>query len=170
MLEFKTRGQGNFLQSEAIEGLCFVDTTIIGLNMEALVDTGENNSFVSERVTGLDFLRLSKEYPLIHEHCLVFLNKARTPSAPLTTKRKFGRMPRIFVIRLVEGVSGSTNKPCNMTQQQEFIHITTSPSSLRKEEQQLMMTKTSMKTTMGKVGQLRNSQNHERECKRHLDS
>jgi hypothetical protein len=48
MQEFKTRGQGQFSQSEAVEGLCFVDTTVSGLKMEALVDTGETHSFVSE--------------------------------------------------------------------------------------------------------------------------
>jgi hypothetical protein len=150
-----------------------VDTTISGLKMETLVETGETHSFVSEQATkylhhkpksctrtckvlkstsmsmtgivrsmplrvgewfgnmdllvapledhamilGLDFIRLSKETPLIHESFLVFWDKARTPSTPLMMKRNIGRMPRIYVIRLVEGVSAITDNPCNVTQQ-----------------------------------------------------
>jgi hypothetical protein len=135
-------------------------------NMDLLVAPLEDHVMI----LGLDFLRLSKEAPLIHESRLVFLDEARTPSTPLMMKRKLGRMPRIFVIRLVEGVSGSTDKPCNVTQQQEVIHTTTSLSSLGQERTMLMVTKTLVKTTMGKVGRLRNLQNHERECKRELDS
>jgi hypothetical protein len=135
-------------------------------NMDLLVAPLEDHAMI----LGLDFLRLSKAAPLIHESHLVFLDEARTPSTPLTMKRKLRRMPRIFVIRLVEGVSGAHDKPCNMTQQQEVIHTTTSLSSLGQEEKQLMVMKTSVKTTMGKVGQLRNLHNHEHECKRQLDS
>jgi len=58
----------------------------------------------------LDLLRLSKSSPLIHESFLVFLDKARTPSTPLTTKMNLVGIPRIFVIRLVYGVSRSTDK------------------------------------------------------------
>jgi predicted aspartyl protease len=45
MQEFKTRGQGQFSQSEEVEGLYFVNTTVSGLKMEALVDTGGNPQF-----------------------------------------------------------------------------------------------------------------------------
>jgi hypothetical protein len=45
MQEFKIIGQGQFLQSEAVEGLCFVDTTLSGLKMESLVDTGVKHNF-----------------------------------------------------------------------------------------------------------------------------
>jgi predicted aspartyl protease len=51
MQEFKTRGQGQNSQSEEVEGLYFVNTTISGLNMESLVDTSATHSFVSERAT-----------------------------------------------------------------------------------------------------------------------
>jgi hypothetical protein len=82
-------------------------------NMDLLVTPLDDHMMILV----LDFLRLSKDAPLIHKSCLLFLDKDRTPSAPLTMKRKLRRMPRIFVIRLVEGVNGSTNEPCNMTQQ-----------------------------------------------------
>jgi hypothetical protein len=85
-------------------------------------------------------------------------------------KRKLEMTPRVSVIRLVEGFSWSTYKPCNVTQQQEVICIVASLISLGQEEEQLTMTKTSRKTTTGKVGQLRNPQNHECECKRQLYS
>ena len=48
MQEFKTRGQGQFSQSEALEGLCFVDTKTSGLNMATLVDMGATHNILSE--------------------------------------------------------------------------------------------------------------------------
>jgi hypothetical protein len=67
-------------------------------------------------ILGLHFLKLAKEAPLIHESFLVFLEKAKMPSATLMMKRKIMRTPRIYVNRLVEGVGGRTNKPFNMAQ------------------------------------------------------
>jgi hypothetical protein len=48
MQEFKTRGQNHFSQSEAFEGLYFVDTTVSGLMMAALVDTWATHNFLSK--------------------------------------------------------------------------------------------------------------------------
>jgi len=62
-------------------------------------------------IFGLDFLRISKEPPLIHEIHLVFLDKDRTTRTLLKTKRNLKRTPTIYVIRLVEGVSVITNEP-----------------------------------------------------------
>jgi hypothetical protein len=82
-------------------------------NMDLLVAPLEDHGMI----LGFDFLILAKEAPLIHEIHLVFLDEARTPSAPLTMKRNLGRMPNIFVISLIEGVSGRTDEPCKMSQQ-----------------------------------------------------
>jgi hypothetical protein len=48
MQDFNTRGQGKFSSSEAIDRLCFLNTTISGLNMEILFETMETHIFVSE--------------------------------------------------------------------------------------------------------------------------
>ena len=48
MQEFKTRGQGKFSQSEVVEGLFFVDTTVSGLKMVASVDIRGKQFFFSE--------------------------------------------------------------------------------------------------------------------------
>ena len=82
-------------------------------NMNLLVAPLEYHAMI----LGLDFLILAKKATLIHESHLVFLDEARKPSAPLTMKRKLGRMPKIYVIGLVEGVHGSTEIPCNVMQQ-----------------------------------------------------
>jgi hypothetical protein len=79
-------------------------------NMDLFVAPLEDHAMIM----GLYFLRLAKVAPLIHESHLVFLDESRTPSTPLMMKRKLGRTPRIFVIRLV-GVVGSIDKPCNVT-------------------------------------------------------
>jgi hypothetical protein len=57
-------------------------------NMDMLVAPLDDHAMI----LGLDFLRLSKATPLIHESHLVFLDEARTPSTPLMTKRKLKRM------------------------------------------------------------------------------
>jgi predicted aspartyl protease len=51
MKDFKARGQRQFSQSEVVEGLCFVDTTVSALKMTTLVDTGATHSFVTEQAT-----------------------------------------------------------------------------------------------------------------------
>jgi hypothetical protein len=86
-------------------------------NMDLLVAPLDDHVMI----LGLDFLRLSKATPLIHEIHLVFLDKARTLSASLTMKGKLRRMPRISMIRLVKGVGRSIDEPCDMTQHQEFF-------------------------------------------------
>ena len=48
MQEFKTRGQGKFSQSEAVEGLYFVETIVSGFSMESLVEMGVIHNFLSE--------------------------------------------------------------------------------------------------------------------------
>jgi hypothetical protein len=60
------------------------------------------------------------------------------------------------MIRLVEGVNGRIDKPCNVTQEHESIHNATSMSSLVQEEKQMTMMDTLVKTTIGKVDRLRN--------------
>jgi hypothetical protein len=121
-------------------------------NMDLLVDPLDDHVMI----LGLDFLILSKEAPFIHKSHLVFLDEARTPSTPLKTKRKLKRMPRIFVIKLVEGVNQITNDSCNVTRQQEFINIVASVSSLRQEGKQLTTIKTLVKVSIRKVGRLKN--------------
>jgi hypothetical protein len=65
--------------------------------MDLLVDALEDHALI----LGLDFLKLFKVAPLIHKSFLVFLDDSRIPSTPLTMKRKLGRKPRIFILRLV---------------------------------------------------------------------
>jgi hypothetical protein len=81
-------------------------------NMDVFVDPLEYHVMI----LGLDFLILSKVVPDIYERHLVLLDEARTPTTPLTMKRNIKRMPRIFLIRLIEGFSESTDKTFNMTQ------------------------------------------------------
>jgi hypothetical protein len=167
MSEFKIRGQGHFSQSEAVEGLWFMDTIVCGMRMENFVDTGAMQNFVNQRavkslhnkpenctemckvlkssmmlvtrifcsaplrvgkwfgnmdllldpleyhamILGLEVVRLYKETPIIHESRLVFLDKARTPSTTLMMKRKLRMMPRISMIKLVEGFNKSIENP-----------------------------------------------------------
>jgi hypothetical protein len=49
MPEFKTKGQGQFSQSEEVEGLFFVNKITSGLKMKNLVETRATHSFVSRR-------------------------------------------------------------------------------------------------------------------------
>jgi hypothetical protein len=99
-------------------------------NMDLLVAPFEDHVMI----LGLDFLKISKAGPLFHKNCLVFMDEAITPSTPLTMKTNIERMPRISVTRLIEGVSGSKDEPCDVTQQPDVIHTTTSLSSLGQEE------------------------------------
>jgi hypothetical protein len=70
-------------------------------------------------ILGQDFLKHAKAVLVPHEGYLVFLDEAKMPSVPMTTKRKLGWKLRSFAIRLVEGVCGSADRPHNMKQQQE---------------------------------------------------
>jgi len=48
MQEFKTRGEGQFSQSEGVEGLYLLDTIVSGLSMAALVEMGAMHNFAGE--------------------------------------------------------------------------------------------------------------------------
>jgi predicted aspartyl protease len=60
MQDFKTRGQGQFSQSEAVEGIYFVDTMISGMKITSLVDTGETHNFASERAAKSLYRKLER--------------------------------------------------------------------------------------------------------------
>jgi hypothetical protein len=65
-------------------------------------------------ILGQDFLKYAKAVPVPHESFLVFLDEAKTPSVPMTTKRKLGQKPRSVAIKLIEGVCESADKPCDV--------------------------------------------------------
>jgi hypothetical protein len=69
-------------------------------------------------IFGKESLRFSKAVPFLHTGFLVFLNESKTPSMPMKMKRKLGRIPRMYAIKLIEGVGGSVDRPCNAVQQQ----------------------------------------------------
>ena len=55
-----------------------------------------------EIILVLELIKLAKVFQLSHESHLVLLDEARTPSAPLTMKRKPRMMPIIYLIMLGE--------------------------------------------------------------------
>jgi len=73
-------------------------------------------------------------FPKPHEGFLVVLEEAKIPSVPMTTKTKLVWKPRSIMTRLIEGVCGSVDKPCDMVQQQEVTPTIVSLSVVNEEK------------------------------------
>ena len=64
---------------------------------------------------GQEFLRLVRTISISHVDYLTFMNETKTFRVPMVRTMKFGWMPRMSFMRLIEVVG---NRPCLISQQQ----------------------------------------------------